>query len=92
MHYLPSVIVYALSTRRHMMCGATSAVFQVWTSYAIYLVWFWFEDPWETYGCSLPASLGLFGSFALKIVCTIGVLTLQAQTITTMNDLLFGGH
>jgi hypothetical protein len=68
LHYAPSVVVYALSTRRHILCGRSRAVRQIILSFGIYLVWYFWEDPISTYGCDVPSVLGVLGAAAIDIV------------------------
>lgn len=79
MHYAPSVVIYAMATRQHIFCGVQKAARQIWVSFAIYLAWYYFESPWDVYGCRLPAVLGLLGSLSLKVCFTVVMLAVQAR-------------
>lgn len=77
MHNALSLIVFAMATRIHILCGLYKALSQIWIASAIYFVWYWFQDPWETYGCTLPSVIGIAGDAALTIALSFSIIALH---------------
>jgi hypothetical protein len=71
MHYLPSLIIVATASRKHVLCGEDVALKQIMVAFGIFLIWHHLWDPWAVYGCSLPHSLGLSGMLLLSLILSI---------------------
>ena len=71
MHYLPSLVVLGFATDKHIFCGETAALTQVWTAFGLFLIWHHLKDPWDVYGCSLPHALGVMGMLVMTIALSL---------------------
>jgi hypothetical protein len=67
MHYAISVFMYTFATKSHIRCGTQRAIRQIWIGFAVYLCWYYFENPWDVYGCRLPSVLGVFGALSIDV-------------------------
>jgi len=76
MHYLPMLIVFGLCTTEHIFVEAEDGVRQILCAYGFFIVWHFFKDATEVYGCSLPSAIGLFGMALLTFTASICLLSL----------------
>lgn len=76
MHYLPSLVIVATASPRHVYCGENSAMTQIWCAYGLFLIWHHLRDPWAIYGCSLPHALGISGMLLLSSILSVLALYL----------------
>jgi hypothetical protein len=68
MHFLGSNLAVAFRTKQGVYCGTVYAIGQVAMGNGLYLIWRAFEDPWNTYGCSLPNALNVMGATVVSVM------------------------
>ena len=71
MHYLPSVVAYALADKSYIVCGFQTSLRQIWAAYGFFLVWNILHDPWRVYGCNLPHELGGIGMVGIVFLVSV---------------------
>lgn len=80
-HYFPSNAQYALATRRHISPGIESVGVQCSIGMGTALVWFHFEDPMETYGCTLPSTIGVTGLGVMALITFVAGISCQTTRV-----------
>ena len=70
MHYAPGLIDLFLTDFSRITYDLGSIVLQIWCAFGLFLVWNFFHDPWDVYGCDLPESLIVFLPYCLACLLT----------------------
>lgn len=77
MHYLPILIVIYMSKKEYIFVDVEDAIRQVMCAYGIFLIWHYFRDATEVYGCSLPNSIGIIGMALLTFTVSIAIISIN---------------